>query len=46
VKLPDGRTQQKNLVVTLERDESSGAAERWIVTAIRDAAAASSPPPR
>ena len=42
VKLPDGQTLQKDLVVTLERDGSASgsAAERWIVTAIRDAAAA------
>jgi hypothetical protein len=47
VKLPSGQTRQKDLVVTLERDGSPGgrAAERWIVTAIRDAAAGLSPPP-
>jgi hypothetical protein len=47
VKVPSGETLQKNLVVTLERDVSgSGAGPRWIVTAIRDAAAGPSPPPR
>ena len=48
VKLPDGQTVQKDLVVTLERDGSASgsAAERWIVTAIRDARGGSSPPPR
>jgi hypothetical protein len=48
VKLPGGQTLQKDLVVTLERDGSASgsAAERWIVTAIRDAPADLSPPPR
>jgi hypothetical protein len=48
VKLPGGQTLEKNLVVTLERDGSGGGgtAERWIVTAIRDAAGDLSPPPR
>jgi hypothetical protein len=47
VKLPSGQTLQKHLVVTLEQDGSASgsAAPRWIVTAIRDAAAPS-PPPR
>ena len=48
VRLPDGHTLQKNLVVTLERDVSGSGrtAARWIVTAIRDSAAGLSPPPR
>ena len=48
VKLPNGQTLQKNLVVTLERDVSGDGrvAPRWIVTAIRDAAEPLSPPPR
>jgi hypothetical protein len=47
VKLPSGQTIWKNLVVTVELDESAGArtSARWIVTAIRDAAEPS-PPPR
>jgi hypothetical protein len=48
VKLPDGQTLRKNLVVTLGRDDAgtSSVAARWIVTAIRDAAGDPSPPPR
>jgi hypothetical protein len=48
VKLPDGRTLQKNLLVTLQRDAgaSGGVAARWIVTAVRDSAAGLSIPPR
>ncbi len=47
VKLPSGKTLQKDLVVTLERDASTNgrAAARWIVTAIRDAAGDLSLPP-
>jgi hypothetical protein len=41
--LPDGRTVQKLLVVTLERREAGGAA-RWVVTGVTDAGA--SPPSR
>jgi hypothetical protein len=48
VKLPSGQTLHKNLVVTLERDDSGSGrtAARWMVTAIRDAAGGLSPPPR
>jgi hypothetical protein len=47
VKLPSGQTIWKNLVVTVELDESASGktSARWIVTAIRDAAEPS-PPPR
>ena len=46
VKLPSGEMVQTNLVVTLEQDvPGSGADVRWIVTAVRDAAAGPSPPP-
>ena len=46
VKLPSGQILQQNLVVTLEQDASgSGAAVRWIVTAVKDAAEGLSPPP-
>ena len=40
VKLPSGETVRKRLVVTIRRDASTG---DWVVSAIRDAAAASPP---
>lgn len=42
--LPNGETVQKTLVVTLERAGPDGSA-RWLVTAVRDAAASRSAPP-
>lgn len=44
VVLPDGRTVQKTLVVTLQRG-SGGDSRRWIVTGVRDAAASRPAPP-
>jgi hypothetical protein len=44
VALPDGRTVQKALVVTLQR-KSGDAAARWIVNGVRDAAASRPAPP-
>jgi hypothetical protein len=48
VKLPDGQTLQKNLVVTLERDVLAAGSTpgRWMVTAIRDSPAGLSTPLR
>ena len=44
VVLPDGQTVRKTLVVTLQRG-SLGDSRRWIVTAVRDAAASRQAPP-
>jgi hypothetical protein len=42
VSLPDGRTVQKKLVVTMERGEP---AARWLVTGVRDVEASPTAPP-
>ncbi len=42
--LPDGQTVRKTLVVTMERN-NGGDSHRWIVTGVRDAAAARGAPP-
>ena len=42
--LPDGQTVRKTLVVTMQRDHV-GDSRRWIVTAVRDAAAPRPAPP-
>ena len=42
--LPDGQTVRKTLVVTMQRD-NGGDSRRWIVTAVRDAAAPRQAPP-
>jgi hypothetical protein len=47
VKLPNGQTAQKNLVVTMQRAVLKGDKEitgRWIITAIRDASGSASTP--
>ena len=44
VVLPDGRTVEKTLVVTLQRG-SGGDSSRWMVTGVRDAAARPTVPP-
>jgi len=42
--LPDGQTVRKTLVVTMQRN-NGGESRRWIVTGVRDAAAARGAPP-
>jgi len=44
VVLPDGQTVRKTLIVTLQR-ASGDASSRWIVSGVRDAAAARPAPP-
>ena len=44
VVLPDGRTVQKTLVVTLQRGNGGGSS-KWMVTSVRDAAARPTVPP-
>ncbi|HEY3045687.1 MAG TPA: hypothetical protein VGJ39_16775 [Vicinamibacterales bacterium] len=44
VVLPDGRTVEKTLVVTLQRGSGDNSG-RWMVTAVRDAAPSRSAPP-
>ena len=44
VALPDGRTVPKRLIVTLRRPRDDAQA-RWLVTAVRDAAASPPAPP-
>ena len=48
VKMPGGYTIHKNLVVTLECVDSGGGGrpQRWMVTAVREAAADRATPPR
>ena len=47
VKLPNGQTAQKNLIVTMQRAVLKGDKDitgRWIITAIRDASGSASTP--
>ena len=47
VKLPDGQTAQKNLIITMQRAVLEGTPEitgRWIITSIRDASGSPSTP--
>ena len=47
VRLPDGRTQQKNFVITITRGRSDGGTNHWggwMITAIRDGSGSPSTP--
>lgn len=44
VKLPGGRTLQKNFAITMQRASREGDAGRWVIMSIRDVPAAPSTP--
>jgi hypothetical protein len=44
VKLPGGRTLQKNFVITMQRAPREGEGRRWVIMSIRDVPAAPSTP--